>query len=41
MAYLALCLAGFLALMLVDIPVLYRLFEVQPASTGSLWQLGR
>ena len=39
MAYLAVCLLAFVALMLVEIPVLYDLFNVAPSRLPALWRL--
>jgi 4-hydroxybenzoate polyprenyltransferase len=38
MAYLAICLAAFGVLMLVEIPVLYDLFNVPPSQVSPLWK---
>ena len=38
MAYLLLCLAAFLLLMAVEIPVLYFWFNVEPSRLPSLWE---
>jgi 4-hydroxybenzoate polyprenyltransferase len=40
-AYLAVCLALFVALMFVHIPWLYEWFSVEPAGITPLWHLGR
>ena len=38
MAYLAICLVIFFALMFVQIPVLYDLFNVRPSPVSPLWK---
>jgi 4-hydroxybenzoate polyprenyltransferase len=38
MAYLALCVAAFFVLMLVNVPALYDLFNVQPSNVSPLWK---
>lgn len=38
MAYLALCVVAFFALMLVQIPALYEFFNVQPSGVSPLWR---
>jgi decaprenyl-phosphate phosphoribosyltransferase len=38
MAYLVVCLVVFVALMLVNIPVLYELFNVNPSPISPLWK---
>ena len=39
MIYLAVCVAAFLGLMFVDIPLLYDVFNVEPSSVPALWKL--
>jgi decaprenyl-phosphate phosphoribosyltransferase len=39
MLYLAACFALFVALMFTDIPLMYRLFNVEPSPVASLWRL--
>src|SRR5262249_41134153 len=39
MAYLTLCVLAFLALMFVEIPVLYQWFNVVPATAPPLWKI--
>jgi len=39
MIYLVVCVAAFLGLMFVDIPVLYDVFNVEPSSVPALWKL--
>jgi hypothetical protein len=38
MAYLAVCVFAFVALMFVQIPALYNLFNVVPSGTAPLWK---
>ena len=38
MSYLVVCLGAFVLLMLVHIPALYQLFNVQPSSVSPLWK---
>lgn len=38
--YLLLCLAVFVLLMFMQIPALYRWFNVEPSATAPLWRLG-
>ena len=38
MAYLGVCVLAFTGLMFVEIPVLYRLFNVVPAVSPALWR---
>ncbi len=40
LAYLVVCLALFTALMFSRIPVMYRLFNVEPSRTNPLWIIG-
>jgi hypothetical protein len=37
--YLVFCLAAFVALMFMQIPVLYEWFSVDPAGMAPLWKL--
>ena len=39
MAYLVVCIVAFAGLMFVEIPVLYNLFNVVPATTPTLWKI--
>lgn len=39
MLYLALCMAAFVGLMLVHIPMLYELFNVEPSRVSPLWRV--
>jgi 4-hydroxybenzoate polyprenyltransferase len=39
MAYLAVCLAAFVAMMFVEMPTLYELFNVQPSQFPALWRV--
>ena len=39
MVYLLVCVAAFLVLMFVQIPLLYELFNVRPSSVSPLWRL--
>lgn len=39
MAYLALCIVAFFALMFVHIPALYEFFNVQPSPVNPLWKI--
>jgi 4-hydroxybenzoate polyprenyltransferase len=39
MAYLVVCVLAFTALMFIEIPVLYRWFNVVPASVPTLWRI--
>jgi 4-hydroxybenzoate polyprenyltransferase len=41
MAFLALAAVVFVLLMFVEVPLLYRLFDVEPAGTRTLWSVGR
>jgi hypothetical protein len=38
MAYLCLCLLTFMGLMFVEIPILYKLFNVEPSNLEALWR---
>lgn len=38
MAYLAVCVMAFTGLMLIEIPVLYQMFNVVPAAAPALWK---
>ena len=38
--YLVLCMITFIVLMLVEVPVLYKLFNVEPARIDPLWTIG-
>jgi decaprenyl-phosphate phosphoribosyltransferase len=38
MAYLVVCLVAFVFVMLIQIPYLYELFNVQPSSVPALWK---
>ena len=38
--YLTLCMAVFVLLMFTQIPILYKLFNVEPSATAPLWRLG-
>ncbi|MBN1912578.1 MAG: UbiA prenyltransferase family protein [Pirellulales bacterium] len=40
MAYSVVCLVVFLALMFIEIPVLYKWFNVEPSSVQALWKIG-
>lgn len=39
-AYLTVCFVVFVALMFIEIPALYRWFNVEPSATAPLWRLG-
>lgn len=41
MAFLALATLVFVVLMFVEVPVLYRVFDVEPAGTRTLWSVGK
>jgi 4-hydroxybenzoate polyprenyltransferase len=39
MAYLAVCVLAFVALMFVEVPALYQLFNVAPSAAPALWKI--
>jgi hypothetical protein len=39
MAYLMVCVAAFVGLMFVQIPILYDWFNVVPSATRPLWKM--
>lgn len=41
LAYLIVCVLVFVVLMFTSIPMMYRLFNVEPSGTSPLWMLGR
>lgn len=41
LAYLIVCVLVFVVLMFTSIPMMYRLFNVEPSGTSPLWTLGR
>jgi 4-hydroxybenzoate polyprenyltransferase len=41
MAFLAVAAVVFVVLMFVEVPALYRLFDVEPAGTRTLWSVGK
>jgi len=40
LAYMIVCTVTFVVLMFTSIPVLYRVFNVEPSGTGPLWTIG-